>query len=64
MARKNKEINIIVHLPKDEKSKQELTENVASIHALIVTEYIKKLNCPYEQKIELIDAIIEKCKAN
>lgn len=56
--RKSAQINIVVHYPKTEKGKQELAERVADVHADMVTRQIQKLNCPSEQKIELLDAVI------
>lgn len=56
--RKSAPINIVVHYPKTEEGKQELAERVADVHADMVTRHIQKLNCPSEQKIELLDAVI------
>ncbi|HEX2944566.1 MAG TPA: hypothetical protein VHT96_01265 [Clostridia bacterium] len=49
--------NIIVYYPKSESGKQELAKRVATVHAQSVVEYIKKLSCPLEQKVKLIEAI-------
>lgn len=35
-----------------------MAERVADVHADMVTRHIQKLNCPSEQKIELLDAVI------
>lgn len=58
IARKCVPINVIVHYPKTEKGKRELAERVADVHADMVNNYIQKLNCPSEQKTELLDAVI------
>lgn len=50
---------MIVHYPKTEAGKRELAERVAGVHASLVNQTIKKLNCPSEQKVQLLDAIIE-----
>ena len=50
---------MIVHYPKTEAGKRELAERVADVHASLVNQTIKKLNCPSEQKVQLLDAIIE-----
>ena len=49
-------INVIVYYPKTEQGKRELAERVAGIHADMVNQYIEKLNCPSDQKVELLDA--------
>ena len=36
-----------------------MAERVADVHADMVRQYIKKLNCPSEQKVQLLDAIID-----
>ena len=51
-------INVIVYYPKTEQGKRELAERVAGIHADMANQYIKKLNCPSDQKVELLDAVI------
>ena len=50
---------MIVHYPKTEAGKRELAERVADVHASLVNQTIKQLNCPSEQKVQLLDAIIE-----
>lgn len=57
--RRSAPIHIIIHYPKTEAGKCELTRRVADIHADMVNRYIQKLNCPSEQKIALLDAVIE-----
>ncbi len=59
MGRRSAPIHVIVHYPKTEEGKRELADRVASVHADMVNQYIKKLNCPSEQKVQLLDAIIE-----
>ena len=58
IARQSSPIHVIVHYPKTEQGKRELAERVASVHADMVNQSIKKLNCPSEQKVELLDAIL------
>ena len=62
IARKSAPINVIVHYPKTEQGKRELAERVAGVHADMVNQYIKKLNCPSDQKVELLDAVIASSK--
>lgn len=39
-----------------------MAERVADVHASMVDQHIKKLNCPSEQKMRLLDAVIEAAK--
>ena len=59
IARKSAPINVIVHYPKTIKGQRELAERVAGVHADMVNHHIKKLNCPSEQKVQLLDAVIK-----
>ena len=59
IARKSAPINVIVHYPKTEQGKRELAERVAGVHADMVNQHIKKLNCPSDQKVQLLDAVIK-----
>ena len=59
IARKSAPVNVIVHYPKTEEGKRELAERVANVHASLVNQHIKKLNCPSEQKVQLLDAVIK-----
>ena len=59
IARKSAPINVIVHYPKAEEGKRELVERVAGVHADMVNQHIKKLNCPSDQKVQLLDAVIK-----
>ena len=61
IARKSVPINVIVHYPKTEEGKYELAQRVADVHADMVNQYIKKLNCPSEQKVQLLDEVIGCC---
>lgn len=36
---------------------------VASVYASVVDQYIKKLNCPSEQKVQLLDMLIQSVSA-
>ena len=59
IARKSASINVIVHYPKTEEGKRELAERVAGVHADMVNQHIKKMNCPSDQKVQLLDAVIK-----
>ena len=59
IARKSAPINVIVYHPKTEAGKRELAQRVAGVHADFVNQYIKRLHCPSEQKVQLLDAVIK-----
>lgn len=59
IARKSVPIHIIVHYPRTEEDKRELARRAAEVHADTVKEYIQKLNCSSDQKLKLLNAIIE-----
>lgn len=54
-------MNIIVYHPKSPENVRTLKKRVATIHAEAALQYIDKLTCPKEQKIELVNAIKNKC---
>ena len=53
-------MKIIVHHPKSPENISILEKRVADIHAEAVLRYIDKLVCPKEQRINLLNALIEK----
>ncbi len=55
-------IKIILYSPKADVGKHELAKRVAQIHADAVTMRIKSLRCPTEQKLRLLDTVIETAK--
>lgn len=59
IARKSAPINVIFYYPKTKDGKNELEKQVSNIHADIVNQYLKNLNCPTEQKLKLLNAVIE-----
>jgi hypothetical protein len=48
----------MIHYPNTEEAKLELAKHVAQVHAESVSTYIKHLNCPANQKLQLLNAII------
>lgn len=52
-------LNIIVHYPTTDEGKAELSKRVAQAHADLAYSKIQKLNCPLQQKQQLVDAVIE-----
>lgn len=57
-------INVIMHFPSTENGKKELARRVSDVHAAAVIQRIKELNCPTQQKLDLLDAVIKTAKEN
>ena len=57
-------MEIIVHYPKDSEKKKELETSVSKLRAEFIIDYINKLNYPYEQKLQLADAVAGKIKTD
>ena len=57
--RKRGQLNVVVHMPTSESGKRELAQRVSDVHANIVNNRLKSLNCPEQQKLALLNAIIE-----
>ena len=55
-------MNVVTHYPETEEKQAELAIVVAKIHAMQIEDYLRRLNCPTEQKLALLDAIIEEIK--
>lgn len=62
VIRKIAPIKLIVYYPKTEEGKEELARRVSDIHAASVIQRLKSLNCPTQQKLELLDAVIDTAK--
>ena len=52
-------LEIIVHYPEMAEKQAIFDARVAKFHAEFVAQYVEKLNCPTEQKLQLIDAIAQ-----
>ena len=50
-------IELFVHYPDTPKKQALLDARVAKFHAEYVAQYIHRMQCPAEQKLELLDAI-------
>ena len=57
-------VNLIVYYPKTEKGSDDLARRVSDVHAAAVNQRLKSLNCPTNQKLELLDAVIATVKVN
>ncbi len=53
-------MNIIVHHPKTPEAMRMLQQRVAVVHGEAVLQYIQKLHCPKEQKIQMVHALKKK----
>lgn len=62
--RKRGQLNIVVHMPTSESGKRELAQRVSDVHASAVNHRLKSLNCPEQQKLALLNAIIQTKKEN
>ena len=60
--RRHGPISVIMHYPTTEKEKLELANRLAEIHADAVSRRIQELTCPNEQKLQLLDAVIDSAK--
>ena len=55
-------VKVIVYHPKDSANISILQKRVAGVHADAVLRYLDKSPCPKEQKLDLLNAIIEKAQ--
>ena len=62
MSEEGQLVEVIVHGPRSKAGKEALARKVESFRAQIVVEYISRLHCPKEQKLALIDAILEQIR--
>ena len=52
-------MKVVSYFSSDPAAMLELQRRAAEIHAEFAADYIAKLNCPKEQKMELLNAIIK-----
>ena len=55
-------IQLVVHFPQTEDGRQELARRVADVHASFVISTIRNLNCSANQKLELLQTVIDSTK--
>ena len=53
-------IKLIVHYPSTPEGRHALENQVARVHADFLLSRVKSLSCPSDQKLALIDSVIEK----
>ena len=59
ISKKTAPIHIVVYEPKTKEGKRKLSERVSDVHANLADQFINNLNCPFEQKVQLFDAVIQ-----
>lgn len=52
-------MKIVFHFPETERGKKELQKRIASVHAEAVKDYLTSLACSQEQKLDLIQSLLE-----
>jgi hypothetical protein len=53
------ELNVIVHYPRKSENVHALQVRVATVHTRAIMQYLEKLTCPKEQKLQLLKEIEE-----
>jgi hypothetical protein len=53
-------LKVVSYFPKDPAALLELQRRAAELHAAFAADYIAKLSCPKEQKMELLNAVIKR----
>ena len=51
-----------MYYPTTEEGRSELSKRVAAVHAEHAIKMVDRLNCPTEQKLELIDAAVKRIR--
>lgn len=57
------DIEVFMILPRTQQGKAELQKTLALFHAEHAQKMIEKMPCPTEQKLELVDAVVNGIKA-
>lgn len=57
-------MEIFMELPKTRKGKDKLARDLAKFHAEVAARMIKDLPCPVEQKLKLVDAVVNDALKN
>ena len=53
-------MKVVSYLPQDPAAMLELQRRAAEVHAGFAADYIAKLGCPKEQKLELLNVIMKR----
>lgn len=62
--RKRPPVHVIVYSPNTEEGRRELERKTAAVHADAVGGQLRRLDCPAEQKLRLLDAVIKTVSGN
>lgn len=57
-------IRVIVHMPETKIERQQLAREIADIYAEYITIEIDALKCPAEQKMRIMETIIDQLSEN
>ena len=57
-------IEVYIHFPYTKAASKQLKQDLAHFHASRALKMIEALHCPAEQKLELLDKIIENLKSS
>lgn len=60
---KRPEMKVIIHYPRTPEGQRDLAARVAQAHADLVARTVAHLDCPIEQKKQLLDAVIADSRA-
>ncbi len=52
-------MNIVVHYPKDKRAVGNLKEQIAVLHGEYIYSYLSRLNIPEEEKMKIVQGILE-----
>ena len=55
-------VNVIMHRPQTEAGREVLAKRAADVHAALVMQRLKTLNCPASRKQELLAAVMDTAK--
>lgn len=50
---------VVIHYPKDEKALKYITKEIAAFHSAVAVKYMDSLNLNNNQKIVLIDSLLQ-----
>lgn len=63
IIRKKAAVNLIIYRPATDDGQLDLAKRVSDVHAAIVIQRLRSLNCPAGQKVQLLNTIIDTVEA-